>query len=184
LAVTGRHGSEPRGEGHFDAFDLAVRRAAIEGSFDAQARPRLADRLAPGQATVGYRISGAVDAVGHLALAVELEGEVPLVCQRCLEPFAHPVAQRTLLLLARDEDELEQLDENDEHEVVLAAAALDPLVLAEDELLLTLPYAPRHADGDCPDGGAVADGGHEAGPASAQSPFGSLAALRPRPRSK
>ncbi len=36
------------------------------------------------------------------------------------------------------------LDEVSEHEVVLANAPLDPVALVEDELLLTLPFAPRH----------------------------------------
>ena len=60
-----------------------------------------------------------------------------------------PVAQRTLLLLARDERELARLDAEDhEHEVVLADAPLDPLTLVEDELLLTLPLR-RGATREC-----------------------------------
>ena len=59
------------------------------------------------------------------------------------------MAQQTLLLLARDEREQATLDEDDEHEVVVAAAPLDPRVLVEDELLLTLPFAPHCERGDC-----------------------------------
>ena len=41
--------------------------------------------------------------------------------------------------------------------MVLADAPLDPVVLVEDELLLSLPFAPRH-DADCVPGvAAVAD---------------------------
>ncbi|HEX4883906.1 MAG TPA: YceD family protein, partial [Casimicrobiaceae bacterium] len=69
-------------------------------------------------------------------------------CQRCLAPVDVPVGQATLLLLARDEADLVRLDEASEHEVVAAREPLDPLVLVEDELLLTLPFAPRH-EGDC-----------------------------------
>jgi uncharacterized protein len=174
--VTARHESEMRSDARFDAFDLAARGARIEGSFDARLRPRLADRLAPGPATVAYRVSGTVDAFGRPALTVELDGTVPLICQRCLEAFALPVQQRTLLLLARDEAELARLDEGDEHEVVLAAGALDPLALVEDELLLSLPYAPCHAQGTCPAGDAVAGGSEASTPV--RMPFGSLAALK------
>ena len=174
--MTGRHGSGMRSEGHFDAFDLAARGARIDGRLDLPSRPRLEDRLAPGPATITYRIVGTVDALGRPALMIELDGTVPLTCQRCLEAFALPVRQRTLLLLARDEAELASLDEDDEHEVLLAAGALDPLALAEDELLLTLPYAPRHADGTCPAGDAVAGSSEES--TSVHTPFGSLAALK------
>jgi len=33
--------------------------------------------------------------------------------------------------------------------VVLAKSPLDPVTLVEDELTLTLPFAPRHADDGC-----------------------------------
>jgi DUF177 domain-containing protein len=184
LAVKTRHGSAVRGDARFDAFDLADRGACVEGSFDAQARPRLEDRLAPGPATLAYRITGIVDARGHPALTVELDGTVPLTCQRCLETFSLPVQQRTVLLLARDDAELARLDEDDEHEVVLAAAALDPLVLAEDELLLTLPYSPRHAEGRCPTGAGVGGAGSDGDSTPARTPFGSLATLTTPRRSK
>ena len=72
------------------------------------------------------------------------DGSVPLECQRCLQPFAWPVAQRTTLLLARDERELARLDDgDDEHEVILAEAPLERVTLIEDEVLLALPFAPR-----------------------------------------
>ena len=73
-----------------------------------------------------------------------LHGSVPLECQRCLQPFAWPVEQRTTLLLARDERELAVLDADDDTlEVILADAPQDALTLIEDEVLLALPFAPR-----------------------------------------
>jgi uncharacterized protein len=179
--VAQQHASEDtperRGDGRFDGFDLVARSGAVAGSFDARSRERLVDQLAPGVATVAYRITGTHDALGHPALAVELDGALPQTCQRCLEPFVLAVKQRSVVLLARDDDELARLDENDEHEVVLAAGALDPRDLVEDELLLSLPYAPRHAEGECPAGTV----GGDAEAASARTPFGALAALKARP---
>jgi uncharacterized metal-binding protein YceD (DUF177 family) len=75
-------------------------------------------------------IVGMTDASGRPALEVRLDGEVPLECQRCcLRTFTWPVAQATVLLLARDERELARLDADDAHEVILAAA---PMTLVED----------------------------------------------------
>ena len=82
-------------------------------------------------------------------MTIDLEGEVPLECQRCLGPLRWPVVQQTELLLAHDEAELARLDADTESEVVLAEGPLDPLSLVEDELLLVLPFAPRHPDGQC-----------------------------------
>ena len=143
--MAGRQGASGRRGGSFDAFDLALRGATVVGTVDAASLPRAADRLAPegGAANVTWRIVGTADAMGRPALEIGLGGVVPLVCQRCLQTFTWPVVQRTLLLLARDERELAVLDDDDEHEVVLADAPLDALIIVEDELLLTLPFVPR-----------------------------------------
>jgi DUF177 domain-containing protein len=58
------------------------------------------------------------------------------------------VDQSTELLLARTQSELTRLDV-EEIEVVLAMERLDALTLVEDELLLSLPFSPRHEDGQC-----------------------------------
>jgi len=176
--MSGRQATPVRRDGSFDAFELSARAGEIEGSVDAAQLPRFADRLVAGDATaavVSWRIAGTQDALGRPALVIALDGTVPLECQRCLEPFAWPVAQRTLLLLAKDERELARLDEDDEHEVVLASAPLDPRALVEDELLLTLPFAPRCARPECVDAAPVAA-------TAKQTPFGALAGWKPAPK--
>jgi len=176
--MSGRQRIAVRRDGTFDAFDLCARQGTLEGMMDVASLSRLADRLSAeasggGAGTVAWRIAGGTDTSGRAALQVELDGGVPLECQRCLESFTWPVAQRTLLLLARDERELAQLDEDDEHEVVLAAAPLDVRALVEDELLLTLPFAPRCARPECT--GAVA--GADMTPATT-SAFAALADMQ------
>ena len=183
--MTGRQQSTVRRDGSFDAMKVALRRAAMAGTMDAATLPRTADRLADGEATITWRIAGVADALGRPALEVSLDGAVALECQRCLRSFAWRVAQRTLLLLARDERELARLDEDDLHEVILAAAPLDPVALVEDELLLTLPFAPHCERDDCASGMAAM-----AAPAGAAeltpraSAFGALAGLKPGPPKK
>lgn len=174
----------PRPEGRFDAFSVAARQAVVAGHVDAAALERVADLVAPdaGGAPIDYRITGS-EAAGHPALEVALKGSVPLTCQRCLQSFRWPVEQETTVLLARDERELARIDDEDhEHEVILAAAPVDPLVLVEDELVLTLPFAPRCPESECPaarDGSAAGyaagTAAHEAGTPSA---FGVLAGLK------
>jgi len=135
--------------GRFDAFRLARERGSLHGDFDAAASERLYDWLAPGEAPVTWSITGTADASGRPAIAIEIEGTVPLECQRCLAPMRWPVRQRTVTLLAKSEVEGDALDEGTEDEVLVAAEPLDALTLVEDELLLSLPYAPTHADGEC-----------------------------------
>jgi uncharacterized protein len=166
--------------GRFDAFDLAARGESLAGQIDATQRTRLADRLAPAPAAgpIVWSIVGGHDPSGRPTLAVSIEGSLPLVCQRCLQPFELRLAQRTELLLARMEAELEPLDAGDA-EVVLAAEPLDALTLVEDEILLSLPFAPSHADGQCPAGpGIVAAPGAGSNKPSTTSPFARLSALK------
>jgi uncharacterized protein len=120
-----------------------------EGSVDAHELPRVDDMLGEGPAQIAWRIEGSTDAVGRPALTIEIKGAVPLTCQRCLGEFEYPVDQRTSVLLARDERELAALDGDSDAEVVLAGTPVEPLALVEDELVLALPFAPRHPEDAC-----------------------------------
>lgn len=192
--MTGRQPTKPRAavrrDGSFDAFDMAARQLELDGTIRAVELARVVDQLAALAGTasgdpdeggvIAWQIAGTTDVLGRPALTVSLDGTVTLECQRCLRPFSWPVAQRTLLLLARDEREQAILDEDDDREVIVAALPLDPRVLVEDELLLTLPFAPHCERSDC-----VAEGlQDERGVAAQASPFGVLAALKSRPGRK
>jgi len=146
-AAMGARSDDPRGK--LDAFRLARERGIIEGRVDPRRLSRLADLITDGPALVAWRIAGVADAMGRPALAVELNGTLTLTCQRCLGDFAWSIDERTELLLAKDERELADLDAGSDAEVVLAAQPLDPLTLIEDELVLALPFAPRHPDDAC-----------------------------------
>ena len=177
--MAGRQGKAERRDGSFDAWDLVRRRASFSGKFDVASLPRIGDQLAAegGAAEVAWRITGIVDSSGRPALEVRVEGNVPLVCQRCLEPFAWHVAQQTTVLLARDEREIETLDAEDEHEVILASAPIDAATLAEDELLLTLPFVARCERVECERSALAA--AHDPGARAPAQAFAALAAIRP-----
>ena len=165
----------------FDAFRLADRGETLAGEIDVARRARVADRLAQGArpATVSWRIEGGHDALGRPALTLAVQGRLPLVCQRCLQPFDAIIDTRSELLLARDESELARLD-TEEAEVLLACAPLDAATLIEDELLLSLPFAPMHLEAQC-SAAAVPErrpGGK--GELDTASPFAQLAALKKR----
>jgi uncharacterized protein len=134
----------------FDALKLSASGESLAGTVDARDLPRVADRLTEeaGPAPIEWHLTGGSDGQRRPMLTLTLTGSVPLMCQRCLQPFSTPVDQLTELLLARSEAELTGLDA-DEVEVILATARLDALTLVEDELLLSLPFSPRHAEGEC-----------------------------------
>jgi len=139
-----RKGSAQR----FDAMRLARECGVIEGSVDPHALSRIADRLT-GPGSVAWRIEGTSDPAGRPALRIGLLGSVTLECQRCLDDLAWSVDVSTEVLLARDDAELAALDADSSLEVVLADGPVDPRALVEDELVLALPFAPRHPDDAC-----------------------------------
>jgi uncharacterized protein len=128
----------------FDAFKVAASGGELSGAIDPFRLPRLGDRVAEEGGSIDWRIRGGGDRQGRPALTLEVEGEIPVTCQRCLGTMRQRVAQETVLLLARSEAEMVRLDEASDCEVVLASAPLQALELVEDELLLALPFAPRH----------------------------------------
>jgi hypothetical protein len=62
-------------------------------------------------------------------------------------PPPRPGAPRPMERSARDEAEAVRLDGASECEVILASAPIEALAVVEDELLLSLPFAPRHEQG-------------------------------------
>ena len=165
----------------FDAFGLVARQGVIEGDIDPFDLDRVQESLGDEEgeippSNVHYRLAGEVDALARSVLNVSLDGQVPLQCQRCMRLFFWTVHQRTATLLAHDEKELAYLDDNDEREVMLAAAPLDPLDIVEDELVLCLPYVPRCDRPDC-----LADTAAQLADASVPeraTPFAGLDALK------
>lgn len=108
------------------------------------------------------------------------------MCQRCLVPFVWPVDVDTLLQPVADEARLEgdaESDgsgddgEEDEPEKILGSSRFDLLEQVEDELILSIPYAPRHDV--CPDASAAGAGDEQEAPAAKRpSPFAVLAKLK------
>lgn len=110
--------------------------------------PRLAHEFTQG--VLFCRVAGQADRQGGMALHLAIRGDVELTCQRCLGSLAHRVDIERVLHLARNETELERLDALPDADAILAGAVLELVGLVEDEVLLSLPLAAMHAEGECP----------------------------------
>ncbi len=119
-----------------------------EARNDVATFPRLAHEFTQGG--LFCRVTGEASDSGTLALRIEIRGDVTLTCQRCLGELPYAVDIGHALHLARGEHELERLDETPGCEAILLPAKLDLLALIEDEVLLSLPMAAMHAEGECP----------------------------------
>ena len=114
--------------------------------------PRLAHEFTQG--TLFCRVVGRVDQRGSLSLQLSVSGEVELTCQRCLGSMPYKVEVERTLYLARNEAEMERLDALPDSDAIQAGETLNLVDLVEDEVLLSLPLATMHAEGECPVPGA------------------------------
>ena len=131
-----------------DSVDFARNGKEIRGEIAVSALSRLADKLAKPDGSLTYIVSGYHED-GRDILELTLQGACTLKCQRCLSELEYPVnlVSRLWLLPADKLDDAEEDD--DEMDAIEAEARLDVLALIEEELLLDLPFAPRHAEGEC-----------------------------------
>jgi hypothetical protein len=83
---------------------------------------------------------------GHPQIRVHIRGSLPLVCQRCLEAVAWPVAVDELLTVVGSDAEAQGLADPFDT-TIMPAEGLDPGELVVDEVLASLPLAPMHAPG-------------------------------------
>jgi uncharacterized protein len=130
-----------------DSVDFARNGKEIRGEIALSALSRLTDRLAKSDGSLTYIVSGYRDD-GRDMLKVSLQGVCTLKCQRCLGELEYPVNLVSQLWLL-PADKLDEAGEDDEMDAIEAEPRLDVLALIEEELLLDLPFAPRHPEGEC-----------------------------------
>lgn len=142
-------------------------------------------RQADGDAgLVRWSVQGERGVRGEQLLRLHIVAQPLVECQRCLKPFAWPVDTEVLLQPVLSEAELDDaLPVDDEAladsqpEKVLGSRRFDLLAQIEDELILSIPYVPRHEV--CPDGRTGGSDAEE-GAGKRPSPFLALAQLKRR----
>ncbi|MFA7475693.1 MAG: YceD family protein [Castellaniella sp.] len=131
------------------------------GSLNTPARVEAAQRYITKVVDQWTRIYTMHAPSGQAWLDVEAQGPVRVVCQRCLEAFDLTLRVSGTLGLVETQAQLDAMDaleaegQGPEIEYLVSDQRLDVLGLVEDELILALPYAPRHetcpGDGDVPE---------------------------------
>jgi uncharacterized protein len=125
-----------------DSLEFAKNGKELCGEISLLDLPRLSEMLVNPVGSLSYRVLGAHLGDSH-TLEITLKGNCNLRCQRCLEELSYPLDLSAQLQLIKAEmlDEVEDAIEASKH--------LDVLELIEDEVLLNLPFAPRHPEGLC-----------------------------------
>lgn len=135
-----------------DAFEFCRRKEYLEGEIAVAQLPRLAEESVDRFGTIRWSLQGGSNSLGHPQMTLSVAGEVRLLCQRCLVPFVFDIGSESVLVLARSEenaDEIEALLDDESIEVIVGSKVFNLAELVEDEMLLAIPLSPRHEV--CPD---------------------------------
>ncbi|CAM5198200.1 Large ribosomal RNA subunit accumulation protein YceD OS=Castellaniella defragrans OX=75697 GN=HNR28_003026 PE=3 SV=1 [Castellaniella defragrans] len=133
-----------------DARAFAQSAGVLSGRLLAASCTRLCEGLPEHQTgAFDWRISGRSDAARRW-LDVTAQGVVRVICQRCLAPFDLQLRVSNTLGLLDNAAQIEAMDaleaegQGSDAEYLVADAAFDVEAFIEDELILALPFAPRH----------------------------------------
>lgn len=159
---------------HFiDSLDFARNGRELRGEIPVSEMPRLQDMLAVPEGSISYVIRGFQDKDGKPKLEVALDGMCQLRCQRCLNALAYPVKLVSRLLLVQEGELDESSVEQDDLDSIPADSHQDIVSLVEEEVLLSLPFAPKHPAGTCQPVAGSLDWSEPEG-----KPFAALAGLK------
>lgn len=132
-----------------DSLEFAQTGQSLRGDLPIPGLTRLRDSLADVLGKIEFVVNGGLDGRRRPTLSVEVSGVLHLQCQRCLGVLDYPLRiSSTLLLVSPSGAAAEDLEAEDA-EWIEASTTLDVTELVEDEILLSLPYAPRHVDDGC-----------------------------------
>jgi uncharacterized protein len=157
-----------------DAFDFCRISGSREGVTPVAEMTRLTKDCADTSGTLAWKIVGGTSKMGFPQMTLSVTGTVQLVCQRCLTPYAYAIDASTLLMLGKDDeqaDEIEEMLDDESIDVIVGSKTMDLADLVEDEALLALPHTPKHAV--CPDSALL-----DKAKSEKKSPFDALKGLK------
>ncbi|MES2888405.1 MAG: DUF177 domain-containing protein [Pseudomonadota bacterium] len=166
-----------------DVAAFAEQQGQLAGELPLSQLQRLSDFTAPEGApgsldTVSWRARGEArpgraQQPPHLWLHLTTETVLTMTCQRCLQPMPVPLNVARDLRFVEGKDAAAAEDADSEDDVLALTAHLNLHTLIEDELVLGLPWVPRHDA--CPEPLVVPS--NSAGPEQAPDPHPFQAAL-------
>ena len=135
-----------------DAFEFCRSNGHREGVTPVAEMSRLNKDCADHSGEVSWAVDGTTSKQGYPQMTLSVSGIVQLVCQRCLTPYAFEMDASTVLVLGKDDqhaDEIEEILGDESIDVIVGSESCDIRDLIEDESLLALPQVPKHEV--CPD---------------------------------
>ena len=131
-----------------DSVVFAANGSTVAREYSIADLPRVAEAggLPDTDVTVQFRFSQ----LDHRpAIHGALSGSVVLTCQRCLAEFSYALDESFELVVVNAEQDITAMPESHDP-IVVDPTRVDLRWLAEEQVLLALPFAPKHeSDEDC-----------------------------------
>jgi uncharacterized protein len=130
-----------------DAFEFCRSNGHREGVTPVAEMSRLNKDCADHSGDISWAVEGATSKQGYPQITLSVAGTVQLMCQRCMTPYAHEMDSSTVLMLGKDDehaDEIEEILGDESIDVIVGSRSCDVRDLIEDEALLALPQVPKH----------------------------------------
>lgn len=121
----------------------------IEGQIPLTDFPRLGELLTKeNQGDAVFQMNFSLDREKRVLVKGDVKATLKLICQRCLQSYAHAIHSEFSLVAVDDLAGAVQLDKRYEA-VLLRDHKLQVAEVLEDELLLDFPIVPKHPVGEC-----------------------------------
>ena len=163
---------------HIEPLRLARSQRLLKGRLPLSRMPRLVNSIEDDAGEIDVALKFDVDDSGIAWLEGQLEGTLPLCCQRCMQPLLMPIDTIFKLAMIESESEIEQLGEQYEPLLLEDDSLVSVVELVEDELLLELPIVPKHDTVECNAGEEIVEQVSEVKSDSKKNPFDVLADLK------
>lgn len=125
-----------------------ARQQTVLGSVPLSKLSRLRDAAAEGNGVVNVSLQFGRDAERRVHVSGQLDAQLPLTCQRCLQSYDwHQTVDVDWVLVSSEAEESRLLKECEP--VLIEDDTLYLQDLLQDEVLLAVPLVPRCADEDC-----------------------------------
>lgn len=161
-----------------DAVKLFAREGSITAELPLARLQRFSGQLSSNEGAVAVDLHFGRDEEGRRLLSGTLDTTVKVACQRCLQDMDLELHSTLELFVFDTEQEVAELRDDQDGVVMPEDGNLDVLALVEDELLLSLPMIPMHADTAC---NQVLNALREGEADTRPNPFAVLAGLKAAP---
>ncbi len=136
-----------------DVFYMAEHHIEFQGDVSLKKFSRLMEAAGEGEECqpLLITIQAGRNREAGLFVDMKVKGAIPMLCQRCLQPIAHPIEFRRLFGLVTHELFADRLPED--YEPLLVGENGEEAILMtdliEDEILLECPLVTYHENEDC-----------------------------------